>query len=73
VGGRSEIAARRTDGHEGPVDLFQMRRPTTRMHLGPSCHDYPFSAELEDVAINAQIRGVLAPRVTQIMAPARSH
>jgi hypothetical protein len=30
------------------------------MYLGPSCPDHPFSAELGDVEINPQIRGVLA-------------
>jgi hypothetical protein len=33
------------------------------MHLGPSCLDWPFSMELDNMEINTRIRGVLVPGV----------
>jgi hypothetical protein len=49
---------------------LRRREVNTRMHLGPSCPDCPFSTDLGNTGINTRIRGVLASGVDSLwMSP----
>jgi hypothetical protein len=51
------------------VQPLRRREVNVRMHLEPSCPNYPFSVELGNIGINTQIRGVVAYGVDPNFGP----